>query len=135
GGEGNGGIIYPDSHYGRDALVGVAMFLSLLTEKKMKVSELRASYPSYFMSKKKVQLVKGMPVDAILEDIHTKYKSEEVTSIDGIKIDFADQCVHMRKSNTEPIIRIYTEAPSQKTADDLADRFIAELEAIAAQHA
>ena len=135
GGEGNGGIIYPDSHYGRDALVGVAMFLSLLTEKRMKVSELRASYPSYFMSKKKVQLVKGMPVDAILEDIHTQYKSEEVTSIDGIKIDFADQWVHMRKSNTEPIIRIYTEAPSQKTADDLADRFIAELEVIAAQHA
>ena len=135
GGEGNGGIIYPDSHYGRDALVGVAMFLSLLTEKKMKVSELRASYPSYFMSKKKVQLVKGMPVDAILEDIHTKYKSEEVTSIDGIKIDFDDQWVHMRKSNTEPIIRIYTEAPSQNTADDLADRFIAELEAIAQQHA
>tara|TARA_R110000850_G_scaffold144337_3_gene266464 strand:- start:13640 stop:15034 length:1395 start_codon:yes stop_codon:yes gene_type:complete len=135
GGEGNGGIIYPESHYGRDALVGVAMFLSLLTEKKMKVSELRASYPSYFMSKKKVQLVKGMPVDAILEDIHAKYKSEEVTSIDGVKIDFADQWVHMRKSNTEPIIRIYTEAPTQQIADALADRFIAELEEIAQQHA
>ncbi|AUC80115.1 phosphoglucosamine mutase [Nonlabens sp. MB-3u-79] len=135
GGEGNGGIIYPESHYGRDALVGVAMFLSLLTEKKMKVSELRASYPSYFMSKKKVQLVKGMPVDAILEDIHAKYKSEEVTSIDGVKIDFADQWVHMRKSNTEPIIRIYTEAPTQEIADALADRFIAELEEIAQQHA
>jgi phosphomannomutase len=111
------------------------MFLSLLTEKKMKVSELRASYPSYFMSKKKVQLVKGMPVDAILEDIHAKYKSEEVTSIDGVKIDFADQWVHMRKSNTEPIIRIYTEAPTQQIADALADRFIAELEEIAQQHA
>jgi phosphomannomutase len=135
GGEGNGGIIYPESHYGRDALVGVAMFLSLLTEKKMKVSELRASYPSYFMSKKKVQLVKGMPVDAILEDIHKKYQSEEVTSIDGIKIDFTDQWVHMRKSNTEPIIRIYTEAPTQQIADELADRFIAELEEIAQQHA
>ncbi|WP_339686841.1 phosphoglucosamine mutase [uncultured Nonlabens sp.] len=135
GGEGNGGIIYPESHYGRDALVGVAMFLSLLTEKKMKVSELRDSYPSYFMSKKKVQLVKGMPVDAILEDIHAKYKSEEVTSIDGVKIDFADQWVHMRKSNTEPIIRIYTEAPTQQIADALADRFIAELEEIAQQHA
>ncbi|AGC78134.1 phosphomannomutase [Nonlabens dokdonensis] len=135
GGEGNGGIIYPESHYGRDALVGVAMFLSLLTEKKMKVSELRASYPSYFMSKKKVQLVKGMPVDAILADIHQKYKNDEVTSIDGIKIDFADQWVHMRKSNTEPIIRIYTEAPSQQKADELASRFIAELEEIAQQHA
>ncbi|MFT7429429.1 MAG: phosphomannomutase [Nonlabens sp.] len=135
GGEGNGGIIYPESHYGRDALVGVAMFLSLLTEKKMKVSELRASYPSYFMSKKKVQLVKGMPVDAILADIHATYESEEVTSIDGVKIDFADQWVHMRKSNTEPIIRIYTEAPTQQIADALADRFIAELEEIAQQHA
>ena len=135
GGEGNGGIIYPDSHYGRDALVGVAMFLSLLTEKKIKVSELRASYPSYFMSKKKVQLVKGMPVDAILADIHEKYKSEDVTSIDGIKIDFANEWVHMRKSNTEPIIRIYTEAPSQEKADQLASRFIAELEEIAQKHA
>jgi phosphomannomutase len=135
GGEGNGGIIYPGSHYGRDALVGVAMFLSLLTEKKMKVSELRASYPSYFMSKKKVQLVKGMPVDAILNSIHKNYITEEVTSIDGIKIDFDNRWVHMRKSNTEPIIRIYTEAPTQKTADDLAQRFIAELEEIALQHA
>lgn len=135
GGEGNGGIIYPDSHYGRDALVGVAMFLSLLTEKKVKVSELRASYPSYFMGKKKVDLVKGMPVDAILEEIHSNYKNEDVTSIDGVKIDFENEWVHMRKSNTEPIIRIYTEAPSQKQADDLADRFIAELEEIARRHA
>jgi phosphomannomutase len=87
------------------------------------------------MSKKKVQLVKGMPVDAILADIHQKYKNDEVTSIDGIKIDFADQWVHMRKSNTEPIIRIYTEAPSQQKADELASRFIAELEEIAQQHA
>lgn len=135
GGEGNGGIIYPDSHYGRDALVGVAMFLSLLTEKKINVSELRASYPSYFMGKKKVDLVKGMPVDAILEEIHNKYINEDITSIDGVKIDFENEWVHMRKSNTEPIIRIYTEAPSQKEADQLADRFISELEAIAQRHA
>lgn len=135
GGEGNGGIIYPESHYGRDALVGVAMFLSLLTEKQLTVSELRASYPPYFMGKKKVQLTEGMPVDAILKAIHKKYKNEEVTSIDGVKIDFADQWVHMRKSNTEPIIRIYTESPTQQKADDLADRFIAELEVIAGQHA
>jgi phosphomannomutase len=135
GGEGNGGIIYPDSHYGRDALVGVAMFLSLLTEKKTTVSELRASYPSYFMGKKKVDLVKGMPVDAILDEIHSKYKNEDVTSIDGVKIDFENEWVHMRKSNTEPIIRIYTEAPSQKEADALADRFISELEEIAQRHA
>lgn len=135
GGEGNGGIIYPESHYGRDALVGIAMFLSLLTEKNMKVSELRASYPSYFMSKKKVNLVKGMPVDNILNDIATKYNNEDLTTIDGVKIDFAENWVHMRKSNTEPIIRIYTEAFSQQVADDLATRFIAELEEIAQRHA
>jgi phosphomannomutase len=131
GGEGNGGIIYPESHYGRDALVGVAMFLSLLTEKKMKVSELKASYPAYFMSKKKVQLTKGMPVDAILAKIQEKYAHEDLTTIDGVKIDFADEWVHLRKSNTEPIIRIYTESTSQQKADDLADRLIVELEAIA----
>lgn len=135
GGEGNGGIIYPDSHYGRDALVGIAMFLSLLTEKNMKVSELRASYPEYYMSKKKVQLTKGMPVDDIMKDIATKYATEELTTIDGVKIDFTKQWVHMRKSNTEPIIRIYTEAPSQKDADQLADRFINELEVIARDYA
>jgi len=135
GGEGNGGIIYPNSHYGRDALVGIAMFLSLLTEKNMKVSTLRASYPSYFMSKKKVNLVKGMPVDQILEDIAAKYKNENLTTIDGVKIDFPENWVHMRKSNTEPIIRIYTEASTQQKADDLATRFIAELEEIAQHHA
>lgn len=131
GGEGNGGIIYPESHYGRDALVGIAMFLSLLTEKQMKVSELRASYPSYFMSKKKVELVKGMPVDDIMSRIASIYQSEDITTIDGVKIDFEQNWVHMRKSNTEPIIRIYTEAFSQHEADDLAKRFIAELEEIA----
>lgn len=131
GGEGNGGIIYPGSHYGRDALVGIAMFLSLLTEKQMKVSELRASYPSYFMSKKKVELVKGMPVDDIMSKITSIYQSEDITTIDGVKIDFEQNWVHMRKSNTEPIIRIYTEAFSQHEADDLAKRFIAELEEIA----
>jgi phosphomannomutase len=135
GGEGNGGIIYPDSHYGRDALVGVALFLSLLTEKKMKVSDLRDSYPSYFMGKKKVQLTPGMPVDAILIDVEKKYASEDLTTIDGVKIDFENEWVHLRKSNTEPIIRIYTESGSQDAADQLADRFIAELEAIAQQHA
>lgn len=135
GGEGNGGIIYPDSHYGRDALVGVALFLSLLAEKKVKVSELRDSYPSYFMSKNKVQLTKGMPVDAILKDVQTRYAHEEITTIDGVKIDFEKEWVHLRKSNTEPIIRIYTESDSQQSADHLAERFIEELEAIAQQHA
>jgi phosphomannomutase len=134
GGEGNGGIIYPESHYGRDALVGIAMFLSLLTERRLKVSELRASYPAYFMSKKKVELIKGMPVDVIMNNIATFYKDEDITAIDGVKIDFEKAWVHMRKSNTEPIIRIYTEALTQQEADALATRFIAELEAIAQKH-
>ena len=131
GGEGNGGIIYPDSHYGRDALVGVALFLSLLAEKQMKVSELRASYPNYFMSKKKIQLTPGLDVDGILNAMESNYNHEKLTTIDGVKIDFADSWVHLRKSNTEPIIRIYTEAPSQVAADTLADRFIEEIKAIA----
>ncbi|WP_299110413.1 phosphoglucosamine mutase [uncultured Winogradskyella sp.] len=131
GGEGNGGIIYPESHYGRDALVGVALFLSLLAEKQIKVSELRASYPNYFMSKKKIQLTPGLDVDGILSTIEANYSHEKLTTIDGVKIDFADSWVHLRKSNTEPIIRIYTEAPSQDAADTLADRFISEIKAIA----
>ncbi|MEM5565138.1 phosphoglucosamine mutase [Psychroserpens sp. AS72] len=131
GGEGNGGIIYPESHYGRDALVGVALFLSLLAEKKMKVSELRASYPNYFMSKKKIQLTPELDVDALLVAMENKYAHENLTTIDGVKIDFANSWVHLRKSNTEPIIRIYTEAPSQTEADDLADRIISEIKAIA----
>ncbi|WP_417860863.1 phosphoglucosamine mutase [Winogradskyella sediminis] len=131
GGEGNGGIIYPESHYGRDALVGVALFLSLLAEKKMKVSELRASYPNYFMSKKKIQLTPELDVDSILKSMEANYSLENLTTIDGVKIDFADSWVHLRKSNTEPIIRIYTEAPSQEAADTLADSIIAEIKAIA----
>lgn len=131
GGEGNGGIIYPELHYGRDALVGVALFLSLLAESKMTVSELRASYPNYFMSKKKIQLTPELDVDAILSTMESNYSHEKLTTIDGVKIDFADSWVHLRKSNTEPIIRIYTEAPSQEAADTLADRFIAEIEAVA----
>ena len=131
GGEGNGGIIYPESHYGRDALVGVALFLSLIAEKKMKVSELRASYPNYFMSKKKIQLTPGLDVDSILKTMEANYSHENLTTIDGVKIDFTDSWVHLRKSNTEPIIRIYTEAPSQVEADTLADRIIAEIKAIA----
>ncbi|MFP4846241.1 phosphoglucosamine mutase [Winogradskyella sp. PE311] len=130
GGEGNGGIIYPDSHYGRDALVGVALFLSLLAERKMKVSELRASYPNYYMSKKKIQLTPGLDVDGILSTMESYYSHEKLTTVDGVKIDFEDSWVHLRKSNTEPIIRIYTEAPSQNSADALADRFIAEIKAI-----
>lgn len=131
GGEGNGGIIYPELHYGRDALVGVALFLSLLSEKKMSVSELRASYPSYFMSKKKIELTPTLDVDGILEAMKNRYANEEITTIDGVKIDFAENWVHLRKSNTEPIIRIYTEAKSQQEADALADKIIGEIKEVA----
>ncbi|MBU3822981.1 phosphoglucosamine mutase [Flavobacteriaceae bacterium XHP0103] len=131
GGEGNGGIIYPASHYGRDALVGIALFLSLLADRNMSVSELRKTYPSYFMSKKKIELTPGLDVDGILKTIESRYKNEQLTTIDGVKIDFPESWVHLRKSNTEPIIRIYTEAKSQQEADALADRFIKELSEIA----
>ncbi len=131
GGEGNGGIIYPESHYGRDALVGTALFLMLMAERGGTVSELRASYPSYFMSKKKIELTPELDVDALLETMHDKYKDEEVSTIDGVKIDFPENWVHLRKSNTEPIIRIYTEAKSQKEADALADRIILEIKEVA----
>jgi phosphomannomutase len=123
GGEGNGGIIYPESHYGRDALVGVALFLSLLAEQKGLVSELRASYPNYFMSKQKIELTPDIQADQALEAIAKTYKSENISTIDGVKIDFENQWVHLRKSNTEPIIRVYTEAKSQSEATELANRF------------
>lgn len=127
GGEGNGGIIYPELHYGRDSLVGIALFLTHLAEKNMSVSELRASYPPYFMGKKKIDLDPKINVDSLLEKIKNQYKGEEISTVDGVKIDFENNWVHMRKSNTEPIIRIYTEAPTQKEADELAERFIHEL--------
>jgi Phosphomannomutase len=130
GGEGNGGIIYPESHYGRDSLVGVGLFLSLLATKKMSCKALRDSYPSYFMSKNKIQLTPQINVDGILETMATTYANEDVNTIDGVKIDFEDQWIHLRKSNTEPIIRIYTEAKSQLQADALAERFITEIKAI-----
>lgn len=131
GGEGNGGIIYPELHYGRDALVGVALFLSLLAEKKMSVSALRASYPDYYMSKKKMELTADLDVDALLTAMEAKYAEEKLTTIDGVKIDFENSWVHLRKSNTEPIIRIYTEAASQDEAHALADRVISEIKEIA----
>jgi len=124
GGEGNGGIIYPEIHYGRDALVGVALFLTYLAEQNKKVSELRANYPSYFMSKNKIELTPETNVDAILNTIIEKYKNENITTIDGVKIDFPEKWIHLRKSNTEPIIRVYTEAKSQTEADDLAQNFL-----------
>ncbi|MCD8406143.1 phosphoglucosamine mutase [Tenacibaculum dicentrarchi] len=130
GGEGNGGIIYPASHYGRDSLVGVALFLSHLAKKKMSCKELRDSYPSYFMSKNKIQLTPKIDVDEVLEKMTLKYQNEDVNTIDGVKIDFEKQWVHLRKSNTEPIIRIYTESNSQENADALAERFITEIQEI-----
>ena len=131
GGEGNGGIIYPESHYGRDSLVGTALFLMLMAEKGGTVAELRASYPSYFMGKKKIQLTPGLDVDGILKAMAEKYKDEDISTIDGVKIDFPENWVHLRKSNTEPIIRIYTEAQSQQEADELGDRIIAEIKEVA----
>ncbi len=130
GGEGNGGIIYPELHYGRDSMVGVALFLSHLAEEKINVSELRAKYPSYYMSKKKIQLTPSLDVDGLLKTMAETYANEEINTIDGVKIDFAENWVHLRKSNTEPIVRIYTEAKSQEEADALADRFIQEIKAI-----
>lgn len=124
GGEGNGGIIYPDLHYGRDSLVGAALFLSHLAKEGKTVSELRATYPAYFMSKKKIELTPGIDVDALLKKVEIQFSEEEISTIDGVKIDFPENWVHLRKSNTEPIIRIYTEAKSQQEADHLADEMI-----------
>lgn len=121
GGEGNGGVIYPELHYGRDALVGVALFLTLLAKSGKKVSELKAGYPQYAIAKNKIQLTPEIDVDAILTAVKEKFADEKVTDIDGVKIDFADSWVHLRKSNTEPIIRIYSEAATMEKADALAE--------------
>ena len=131
GGEGNGGIIYPESHYGRDALVGTALFLMLLVEKNLPVSALKAGYPQYHMSKKKIQLTPDLDVDDLLQRMAHRYREAQLTEVDGVKIDFEEGWVHMRKSNTEPIIRIYTEASTATEAEALADRFIGELKVLA----
>ena len=130
GGEGNGGIIYPSLHYGRDSLVGVALFLTHLAEQKMKCSELKATYPAYFMSKNKIQLTPNIDVDALLKQMEEKYAHEQVSNIDGVKIDFTEEWIHLRKSNTEPIIRIYTESVTADQANALAERFIAEIKSM-----
>ena len=130
GGEGNGGVIYPELHYGRDALVGVALFLTYFAGLNVTMSELRRSYPAYFASKNKIELTPEIDVDKILSEIKHRYSGERVNDIDGIKIDFEENWVHLRKSNTEPIIRIYTEAKSMAEADALAKRFISEIEQI-----
>ncbi len=124
GGEGNGGVIYPESHYGRDALVGIALFLSHLAHKNMKVSELRKTYPAYYISKQKIELSPAIDVDAILKQVEEKFASEKVNTIDGVKIDFPEKWVHLRKSNTEPIIRIYSEAKTMQEADELGQEII-----------
>lgn len=124
GGEGNGGVIYPESHYGRDALVGIALFLSSLAQKKMTVSQLRATYPNYFIAKNRIDLKPGTDIDAILAKVKEMYKDEQVNDIDGVKIDFPDKWVHLRKSNTEPIIRVYSEASSMEEADELGKKIM-----------
>ena len=127
GGEGNGGIIDPNLHYGRDALVGIALFLSLLAQRKCSVSSLKASYPQYYMSKRKIALDDSLDVDALLLKMVEKYHEDQPLTIDGVKIDFLEGWVHMRKSNTEPIIRVYAEANSQEKAEELSQRFFNEL--------
>lgn len=127
GGEGNGGVIYPELHYGRDALVGTALFLTYLAQRGLTMTQLRATYPAYFASKNKIELTPAIDVDKVLREIKTRYAGEQVNDIDGVKIDFAENWVHLRKSNTEPIIRVYTEAKSMEEADALAQRFIGEI--------
>ena len=127
GGEGNGGIIYPELHYGRDALVGIALFLSLLVEKEIKVSALKASYPKYAMSKAKLALSNDMDVDDLFKQIKNEYKDKNPITIDGVKIEFETAWVHLRKSNTEPIIRVYSEAHNEEAAQSLANRFVNEI--------
>lgn len=130
GGEGNGGIIYPESHYGRDSLVGIALFLTYLAKEQKKVSEIRVSYPQYFMAKQKIELTPNVDVDAVLDTIKDKYKQYDITDVDGVKIDYPDKWVHLRKSNTEPIIRIYSEAHSIKEAEDAGKEIIEEIRKI-----
>ena len=130
GGEGNGGVIYPELHYGRDALVGTALFLTYFAGKNMTMTALKATYPQYAASKNKIELTPAIDVDKVLLEMKSRYASENVNDIDGVKIDFAESWVHLRKSNTEPIIRIYTEAKSAADADALAERFIAEISEI-----
>ncbi|WP_392437126.1 phosphoglucosamine mutase [Cruoricaptor ignavus] len=131
GGEGNGGIIYPELHYGRDSLVGIALFLTHLAKENKTVSELRATYPAYFMGKKKIELTPEIDVDALLTKVREAYPNDEVSTVDGVKIDFENNWVHLRKSNTEPIIRIYTEAYTQQEADELGDAMIAKIRSLA----
>jgi len=132
GGEGNGGIIYPELHYGRDALVGIALFLTHLAKTGKTVSELRATYPAYFISKNKITLIEGMDIDGVLKQMELKYQYQPYSTIDGLKIEFDKQWVHLRKSNTEPVIRIYAEAQSLENAAKLAEQVITDIKSIIA---
>jgi phosphomannomutase len=129
GGEGNGGIIYPELHYGRDALVGIALFLTHLARSGKKCSELRKKYPDYYLSKNKVELTEGIDVDSVLNRIKNHYSDNDINEIDGLRIDFPEGWVHLRKSNTEPIIRIYSEGIDKTTADNLAFMIIEKIKA------
>jgi phosphomannomutase len=133
GGEGNGGVIYPDLHYGRDALVGIALFLSHLAKSGMSVSRLRSTYPNYIISKNKIELTAGINVDAVLEAVKKKYKKQPINTVDGVKIEFDKEWVHLRKSNTEPIIRIYAESDMEIKADTLARKIISDIKEIIAE--
>jgi phosphomannomutase len=130
GGEGNGGIIYPTLHYGRDALVGIALFLTYLSEKDLSVSELRSSYPNYFISKNKIELTNSTDMQFIISELANKYSKEKINLVDGLKIDFDEGWVHLRKSNTEPIVRIYSESISKQKADNLASIFVEEIKSL-----
>jgi phosphomannomutase len=130
GGEGNGGVIYPELHYGRDALLGIALFLTFLAKSGKKCSQLRYGYPSYFISKNKITLDPEMDVDDILEKVKEKYSKFRINSVDGVRIDFDNDWVHLRKSNTEPIIRIYSESGSEATANHLAQKIISDIREI-----
>jgi phosphomannomutase len=133
GGEGNGGIILPELHYGRDALVGVALFLTHLANFGKSASLLRSKYPNYFISKNKIELTPDIDVDKILEDLQVKYANNPINSIDGVKIEFDSEWVHLRKSNTEPIIRIFAESQSEATAAHLANKLISDIKEIIAE--
>ena len=131
GGEGNGGVIYPDLHYGRDALVGIALFLTLLAKTNLTATQLRRSYPEYVISKNKIELTPQTNVDAVLAEMKKKYSHQPVNTEDGLKIEFGNDWVHLRKSNTEPIIRIYSESRDAAQADKLARQVMKEIEALA----
>lgn len=134
GGEGNGGVIYPDLHYGRDALVGIALFLSHLAKFGKSCSMLRATYPDYHISKNKIELINGIDVDRLLDGVKEKYKKQPINVVDGVKIEFGKEWVHLRKSNTEPIIRIYSESESQSTSDNLAQKIIMDIKELIKSH-